>query len=179
MPSRPGLMPKLRCSSSVRRRAALLAKFTWFRLLGIADATTGLKTDHEFGPGFRVTLPIFNWGQGGIARGKAELELAQRRLLTLQNTIQLDVRQAHWRCTQSIAEAKLLKEKVRPEVEAAIARATKAYNDGGVTYVIVLETTRQLIDTYNREAQLQADLRRAWADLERSAGRRLAGQPKL
>lgn len=151
-----------------------LSKLSWFRFLGIADATTGTKTDHEFGPGFRVTLPIFNWGQGGKARAQAELEQAQRRYLTVQNQIQLDVRQAHLRYGQARAELALLREKVRPEVESAIRRAEKTYKDGGAPYLIVLESSRQLIDTYNREAQLHADLRRAWADLERSVGRRLS-----
>jgi cobalt-zinc-cadmium efflux system outer membrane protein len=36
-------------------------------------------------------------------------------------------------------------------------------------------SARQLIDTQVREAQLNADLRRAWAELERSTGKRLGG----
>jgi len=39
--------------------------------------------------------------------------------------------------------------------------------------VLVLETSRQLIDTRAREAQLRADLTRAWAELERAVGRRM------
>jgi len=65
--------------------------------------------------------------------------------------------------------------KTRPEVEATIKRAQAAFEKGGVTYLIVLEANRQLIDTYVREAQLTADLRRAWAELERSVGRLGAG----
>jgi cobalt-zinc-cadmium efflux system outer membrane protein len=58
-------------------------------------------------------------------------------------------------------------------VEASIKRAEAAFAKGGVTYLIVLEMNRQLIDTYAREALLYADLRRAWAELERSVGRRV------
>ena len=45
-----------------------LSRLGWFRLLGILDATSGRDKGHEWGPAFRVTLPIFNWNQGGIAR---------------------------------------------------------------------------------------------------------------
>lgn len=149
------------------------AKIGWVRLLGLGDATSG-RDSHVLGPAFRFTVPIFNRNQGGIARAEAELEQAQRRRVTVRNQVQLEVRQAFLRYSQAQAEYQLLHEKVRPEVEAAIRRAEKAYNDGGAPYLIVLETTRQLFDAYYREAQLQTDLRRAWADLERSVGRRLS-----
>ncbi len=64
-----------------------------------------------------------------------------------------------------------------PEVEAAIARSRRAYQEGNATYLIVLETTRQFLDSRLRQAQLQGDLRRAWAELERSVGRRLIAPP--
>ena len=40
---------------------------------------------------------------------------------------------------------------------------------------VVLETTRQLLDSRLRREQLLAELRRAWAELERGVGRRLDG----
>jgi cobalt-zinc-cadmium efflux system outer membrane protein len=152
------------------------AKLGWFRFLGILDATTGTVTDHVFGPGLRVTVPIFNRNQGGIARAEADLEMLERRRLTVHNQIVQDVRTAHARYQQARAELDLLRGKTRPEVETSIRRAETAFKDGTVTYLIVLESQRQLIDTYAREAQLYADLRRAWAELERSVGRRLSGE---
>ena len=66
---------------------------------------------------------------------------------------------------------------MRPEVEAAIRRAQAAYQEGNVSIFVVLETTRQLLDSRLREAVLEADLRRFWAELERSVGRRLPAGP--
>jgi outer membrane protein, heavy metal efflux system len=150
-----------------------VARIGWIRLLGIGDATSGLKRDHEFGPGLRMTVPIFNHGQGLIARADAELEQLERRRQTVQNQIVMDVRTAHARYLQARTELDFLRGKTRPEVEVALRRAEAAYKEGNTTYLIVLETNRQLIDTYAREAQLSADLRRAWAELERAVGRRL------
>lgn len=149
------------------------SKLFWFRILGLLDATSGRSTGHEFGPALRTTIPIFNRNQGGIARAEAEFEQLERRKRTVHNQIVLDVRQSHARFQQARAELDFLRTKTRPEVESAIRRAETAYKEGNVTYFIVLELNRQLIDTFLREAQLFADLRRSWAELERSVGRRL------
>ena len=150
-----------------------IARLSWVRFLGLIDATSGRATGHELSAAFRMTVPIFNRNQGGIGRAEAELDQLTRRQLTVHNQIVQDVRTAFARYQQARAELDLLKRKTRPEVEATIRRARAAFEKGGVTYVIVLETNRQLIDTYTREAQLYAELRRAWAELERSVGRKL------
>ena len=51
----------------------------------------------------------------------------------------------------------------------SIRRARTAYEEGNATYLIVLEATRQQLDTLLREAQLQADFRRARAVTPSSA----------
>lgn len=150
-----------------------LARLGWVRVLGIADATSGTQSGHALGPALRFTLPIFNWNQGLIARAEGELERAIRQQQTLHNQIVLDVRQAHIRYEQTWAELSLLRNRVRPEVDAAIRRSQVAYQEGNTTYLIVLEATRQLLDSFVREAQLTTDLQRAAAELERSTGRRL------
>src|SRR5262249_50563771 len=71
----------------------------------------------------------------------------------------------------------LLQSKTRPAVEDAIRAAEKSYQEGGASLVLVLETTRQLLDTRARDVLLQADARRAWAELERGVGRRLDVSP--
>jgi cobalt-zinc-cadmium efflux system outer membrane protein len=150
-----------------------IARIGWVRFLGILDATSGRLTGHEFGPALRFTVPIFNRNQGGIARAEAELDQLNRRRLTIHNQIVQDVRTAFARYQQARSELELLRRKTRPEADAAIRRAEAAFEKGAATYLIVLETNRQLIDTYTREAQLFAELRRAWAELERGVGRRL------
>lgn len=149
------------------------AKLGWVRVLGIADATSGRGSGHEFGPAVRFTVPLFNRNQGAIARAEAELERAVRNRQTVTNQILLDVQRAYLQYRQACAELEVLRTKVRPEVETAIRRAEAAYREGNVTIFVVLETTRQLLDSYLREAQLHGDLRRTWAELERSAGKRL------
>ena len=159
-----------------------LARLSWFRFLGIIDANGSGQKGHEIGPGFRVTLPIFNQGQGLVARAEAELERAVRQRTTVHDQILLDVNRAFAQYEQARAELDYLVAKVHPEVEAAIRRSERAYQEGNVSYLLVLESTRQLLDSRLRAAQLQANLHRAWAELERSVGRRLelcASEPLL
>ncbi|MDB5313336.1 MAG: czcC 1 [Gemmataceae bacterium] len=168
--------PDAAAAADAARAAAArlkIAKLGWVRFLGLVDATSGRVTGHEVSPALRMTVPIFNQNQGGIGRAKAEWEQLDRRRQTVQNQVVLDVRLAYARYRQGRAELDFLQQKTRPEVEAAIRRAETAYKEGNVPYLIVLETNRQLIDTYAREALLYADLRRAWAELERGVGRRL------
>jgi cobalt-zinc-cadmium efflux system outer membrane protein len=150
-----------------------VARLGWVRFLGLLDATSGRVTGHEFSPALRMTVPVFNRNQGGIARAEAELLQLERRKQTVHDQIVQDVRTAYARFQQARAEMDLLRHKTRPEVEAVITRAAAAYRTGNVTYLVVLETNRQLIDVLTREAQLYSDLRRSWAELERSVGRRL------
>jgi cobalt-zinc-cadmium efflux system outer membrane protein len=176
--TRPDLLATEQFVAAAAERARL-TRLNWARLLGIADATTGKITDHEFGPGLRVTVPIFNWNQGNIARADAELERARRQQTTVRNQIVFDVHQAHFRHAQARAELGVLQGKVLPEADAAIQRAQSAYREGNAPYVVVLEATRQLLDSRLRREVLHADLRRAWADLERSVGRHLDSPPML
>lgn len=170
--TRPDILAADHAAAAAAERVRV-ARLGWFRLLGILDATSGRAEGHEFGPAFRVTLPIFNQGQGLKARAEAEFEQLDRRRLTVHNQIVQDVRTAYARYRQARVELDLVRGKTRPEVEAAIRQAEGAFKEGHATYLIVLESNRQLITTLAREAQLMADLRRAWAELERAVGRRL------
>ena len=170
--SRPDLLAVAQAADAAQERLRL-AQIGWFQFLGIADATNGRNTGHEFGGGFRMTLPIFNHNEGAIARAEAEWEKLCRQKQTMHNQIVLDVRQAHLRYAQARAELEVLDGQTRPEVAGAIERASAAYRDGDVGYILVLQTSRQLIDTELRQEQLHAELRRAWAELERSVGRHL------
>jgi len=147
-----------------------LAKLGWGRLLLIGDATSG-QNGHEFSPGFRVTIPIFNWNQGAIARAEVDRERFVRQLQTVRERAILDVRQAVAQHTQAAADYQQWTADIRPTVELAVRRAENTYKEGGASLLLVLETSRQLIDTRAREAQLRADLAKARAELERSVGR--------
>jgi outer membrane protein TolC len=99
-----------------------------------------------------------------------------RNQKTVTYQIILDVQRSYLQYRQSCSELEVLQSQVRPEVDGAVRRAQAAYREGNVPIFIVLETTRQRLDTDLREAVLSGDVRRFWAELERSVGRRLIPQ---
>ncbi len=175
MQARPDLEAAGHGVASAEERLRV-ARLGWVRVLGLADATAGIRTGHELGPGVRATLPILNQGQGAIARAEADLERLRRQRETLRQLIVQEARQALIRCRQAAAELALVEGQVLPLAEAAIRRAETAYRGGNTPYVVVLETARQFLDARLRRHVLHADLRRARADLERSAARRFPAE---
>lgn len=149
-----------------------LARLGWVRFLGLFDATSGTN-GHEFSPAFRLTLPIFNRNQGGIARAEAELDRAVRNRQTVANQIILDVQRSYLQYRQTAAELDMLRTEVRPEVQTTFRQAKEALGKD-VSYFTLFEINRQVLDADLREVVLSGDLRRTWAELERSVGRRLA-----
>jgi cobalt-zinc-cadmium efflux system outer membrane protein len=150
-----------------------LAEVSWFRVLGILDATSGRKTGHEFSPAFRATIPIFNWNGGLILRAEAERERAVRQQRTVHDRIMLEVHQAHLRYEQASEELQVLEDRVMPEVETGIRRAEAAFREGDAPYLVVLQASQQLLNSLARREQLHGELRRTWAELERSVGRHI------
>jgi cobalt-zinc-cadmium efflux system outer membrane protein len=173
--SRPDALAAIQNANAAAERLRL-ARIGWVRFLGIADATSGLDS-HRLGPAFRVTVPLWNWNQGNIARAEADLEKAERQRQTVNNQIVQDVYQSQLRFAQAQAEIAILNTKVRPEADTALRRTEAAYRDGNTSYVVVLQTTQQWIFSRLREFELQAGLRRTWAELERSVGRHLEDIP--
>lgn len=169
--TRPDALAAVQAVAAAEARLEF-AKLGWVRLLGVADATSG-RGSHVLGPAVRFTVPIFNWNQGNIARAEAELQRAILNQKTIAHQIILEVNRSEFQYRQACSELEVLRTKVRPEVEGAVRRAQGAYQEGNVAIFIVLETTRRRLDTDLREAQLHGDLRRFWAELERSVGRKL------
>ena len=154
---------------------ASLARVDWLNLSFVADANERGSKGFEAGPGFRFTLPIFNQNQGAIARADAEVERADRRGGRL--TDRVDPRRARGRTLRyRQARDDLAAWRTRRPAGAGARRyglARAGVRAGQTPQVQVLDTNRQLLDARGREAQAAADARRAWAELERSVGRRL------
>lgn len=155
------------------RLRAKLARIDWLSFSLVADANERGSKGFEAGPGVRFTLPIFNQNQGLIARADAELDRAVRQQRTLRDRVILEVREAHTRLAQAGEDLVAVRTRILPALEEAVQLAERSYRGGETQLVQVVDTYRQLLDARIREAQSASDVRRAWAELERSVGRRL------
>jgi len=159
-------------------KRAGLAKAEIFALSGIIDANGSGKEGFEIGPGAQLPIPVFNQNQAGRARAAAEIERAAWSCIGAQQRIRLEVREAHLKHQQAAEAAGNFTEKLLPQLEELVRRSEKAYELGEMSPLAVQENARQLLIARVRQAELTAELRRAWAELERSVGTSLRTETK-
>ena len=171
------MRPDLRAaeiSIEVACERAGLAQQQFMNLDAVYDANSEGIRGFESGPGLRFTLPVFNRNQGGIAIADAQLQRAARQYVTVRDRVTLEVRTAHTQLEQAQQNLHLLRSQILPTLHQAQELARRNYENGGAPYFLVLQTTSQYLDSRTRELQLEADMRRAVAELERGVGMRIA-----
>lgn len=159
-------------AARLRVKLACLGQFG-LNVLGDINALGEDPAPFQIGPGVQFHLPIFNQNQGRIAAARAEIEKALRAHAAARDRAALEVRQANALYEQAKTDLARWQQQIRPAVEEAERRALKSYEAGDASLLLTLEATRQVVDTLVREAQLRGDVRRTWAELERSVGRRI------
>lgn len=175
--ARPDLRASELAIEAAGQRAGL-ARAEIFALSGIIDANASGKEGFEIGPGTQLTIPIFNQNQAGRARAAAEIERAAWNYLGTRQRVILEVREAHTRYQQASEAQKSWSSQLVPSLEDLVRRSEKAYELGELSPLAVQENARQLLTARVRQAELAADLRRSWAELERSVGARLRAKAK-
>ena len=150
-----------------------LAQKQFMNLDAVYDANGSGSRGFESGPGLRFTIPIFNRNQGGIAIADAQVQRAARQYVTVRDRVTLEVRTAHTQLEQAQQNLQLVRNEILPALQQTQELARRNYENGGAPYFLVLQTTTQYLDARTRELQLEADMRRAVAELERGVGTKL------
>ena len=120
-----------------------------------------------------MSLPIFNGNKGGIAIADALVKQIDRQYATARDRVELEVRTAVTQLDQALEQQQLFDQRILPALTEAEGLARRNYENGGVSYFLVLQTTGQYIDAQLRRIDALANVRRAYAELERSVGRKL------
>ncbi|WP_231943811.1 TolC family protein [Aeoliella mucimassa] len=153
-----------------------LSRWTFLRLDGMLDVRSNSGSS-KTGGGLRIDLPVFNRNQGGIVRADWELNAAMHSRDAIRDQIVQDVRTAARQYIQARDNLVLLEQQVAPTIDEALSIAKKGYEDGGTDYLLVLQTASQYLDVRSRMLDQRAAMARAAAELERSVGCRLDGEP--
>lgn len=125
----------------------------------------------SFTPGLQAELPIFSQNQGGIGRADAEVVRATQRYAATRLSVLQDVLLAD----EALTRAKTSKEafhRVTGYLEHAGEAAALSFKNGSESYLVVVEALRRTTDAQLRELEVEAELRRARAELLRSVGGR-------
>jgi cobalt-zinc-cadmium efflux system outer membrane protein len=151
-----------------------LAYFDYFNIAAILPDLNGKgEKGFEAGPGLQMNLPLFHHNQGAKARTAAEALRLERQLVRMRDSAALEVRQAAIRLAQAEQSHAQWQDEIGPRAKTAADSARKALAEDGTPLLTVLETTRQWQTARQRELETAAEVRRAWAELERSVGRKL------
>jgi cobalt-zinc-cadmium efflux system outer membrane protein len=161
---RPDLRAAEKLVESASRRTQL-ARRQFMNVDAIYDANSNGTDGFESGPGLRFTIPIFNRNQGRIAIADAQLQQAMRTYVTVRDRIVVEMQTSYTQAEQASENLETVQQEILPALKSAVDLARKNYLDGGTSYFLVLQTTGQFLDARARELELQADVRRAVAEL--------------
>lgn len=145
-----------------------------FALAAVLDANGSGREGFEMGPGLEAALPIFNQNRGGRARAGAELQRASATYVATQQRAAAEIREALLQFEQARESKAAWTSAITVPLQQNVASAERAFKDGEVSYLFVLENSRRLSEARVRERELDADLVRARARIERAIGRACA-----
>jgi outer membrane protein, heavy metal efflux system len=169
--------PDLRAAEISVQAAAEKAKWERSQVLAMLAPTLSIKevgTDGlRAGPGLNMEIPILSRNQGRISRADAEVVRSGKLYAALRARIEHEVVDAYARAQQAQTALIQLQQQVRPAVEQSIQLSQRAYENGDIILLSVLEASRQRHDLDLREAEVSAAQQRALAELERAVGKSL------
>jgi cobalt-zinc-cadmium efflux system outer membrane protein len=169
--------PDLRAAEINVNASAERAKWQRSQVLALLAPTLSIKEVGDAGlragPGLNMDIPILSRNQGRISRADAEVVRAARQYAALKDRIEQEVLDAYGRYRQAEASLARIAVQVRPAADQAIQLSQRAFENGDVVLLTVLEATKQKFDIDLREVEALASLERALADLERAIGRSL------
>lgn len=174
--SRPDLRAAAIAVQTAKKRADL-SRWQWLRFDLVADANSGGAGNSNFGSGFRFDIPIFDRNQGGIQTADWTVYQAGQNYKSVRDQVVQDVQTSLSQHRQAAESLALMQTEVTASLDESLRLAEKAFQGGGASYFIVLQTTNQFLDARVRTLQLTMDLRIASANLDRSVGRSLVASP--
>lgn len=123
-------------------------------------------------PGGQLDVPIFNWNPGGRERAEAAIEQAAARYLATREDVVTDVRVARAQLEQALGSLSRWREGILPLLDQNASAALRAFEHGGEAYLVVIEAVRRAQEARLREIDLEGDVVRARAALDRAVGRK-------
>ena len=162
-----------RISVEAAERRLELNRRSFLRIDGVFDGNNGGAGPNNMGPGLRFEVPIFNRNEGLVIRSQWSIDQARHNYQAVHDRVVTEIRVAAAMVDQAGRSLEVLNREVLPDLREAQRLSELAWTDGGNSYVLVLQTTTQVLASRQRELELQADLRRAIAELSRSAGQQV------
>jgi cobalt-zinc-cadmium efflux system outer membrane protein len=142
-----------------------------FSLVAILDANAQGKEGFELGPGIETDFGLFDRNQPGVMRASAELDRSKAHYVQVREQIRRELGDAYARLVRSRDAESAWRNDIRPRLERQAEQTQRAYQEGELSYLNVLDALRRLNEGRTRELDAAADVRRALIAVEKSLGR--------
>jgi len=142
--------------------------------------SVGVETERETdrsritGPNLAIELPVFNHGDGKLARAESQLALAQSSVRALELEVRRDVRAAAARLLAAQQRGKALADTLVPAREAVYARTKEEVNYMLQSPFELIRARQQWLDARQQQLEATRDYWVARALLSRAIGARQA-----
>lgn len=129
-------------------------------------------SDHTFTVGVQSSIPSFSLAKSGAARREALAQIAGQResLRQVEAQVRGEVHAALLRAETATRHIRLHRESLIPIAERAVQAAQAGYQNGRVELVLLLETTRSLLDHRIDGERYVAEYGQRLAELEAAIG---------
>src|SRR6266850_741707 len=169
--------PDLRAAELDIETTAARAKWQRSRVLAMVAPALSVKgvgtSGIRSGPGLNAEVPVLSRNQGQISRADAEVLRAVRQYESVKDRVEQEVVESYEKVIQAQSSLAQLRERVLPAVNESVRLIERAFQNGDVSLLNVLEVTRQRYDIALREIEARGSLQGAFAELERAIGRSL------
>ena len=188
LPRVPDTLPALEQleASAVERRLDLLAakkeaeaaaqalnltqQFRYLSVLGIGVAYKREQGENFFGPAIELSLPLFNQGQGRVARAQAEYRQSANAVGALAVDIRSEARAARDRLVAAHAAVGHFERALLPLQQSIVEETLKFYNGMLVGVYDLLLAQQGQVQTARQYVAALKEFWQAWAELERALG---------
>jgi outer membrane protein, heavy metal efflux system len=143
----------------------------WLSALGIGfKVKRDSDGSYSRGPGIELGLPVFDRGQGRIARLEAELRAAEARYGQHAITVRSEVREAILRATAAHGAVLHYRDAVLPLADRVVDETLKFYNGMLVGVYELLSAKQSQIHAARDYIGAWRDFWIAWTEIEHAAG---------
>lgn len=126
--------------------------------------------ESAFVVGISVPLPIWNRNSGSIAAARADARRAEYEVAARERELARESAYLTSQTEAARAEIKAYAERIIPSSEEALSQSLRAYRQGGLSYIEVLDAQTSLTEARMRQISALLTFHRAEAKLARRAG---------
>ncbi|MGV3641357.1 MAG: TolC family protein [Adhaeribacter sp.] len=184
------VQPELRAARTIIEATGARLGWEKWRIANVVAVTINASTTHPggdgaarsansplpntFAPGVQMELPIFNRNQGRIARARADMDQATLNYSAIRQRLNQQLSEAYARYQLAYQSYQHWNTTLLPALEQATTLSLSAYKNGDISFLPVLEANRQYLAARLRQAEVEAEVRRAVSQLNFILGNKTA-----